>query len=180
MKNKFTPRRYAQALYEVAAENNSLESVTKDMLSIRKIFNEAPQIREYCLQFHGDRGSDMDFIETALFPYIGHYTKELLKIALKNNRISMLPFLPGAFDLVRDEKNDTVTVTVESAHVFPDEMISLLSEKMRKRINKTIKIETIVNLSLLGGFRIHWKNHLIDQSVAGRLKKIRNLLGEGI
>ena len=176
MMSTLTPRRYALALYEVAEETKSLESVEKDMARIRDIFDRTPQVRDYCLRIHGDRRFDMDFIETAFFPYVGKYTKEMLRIAVKNGRLLILPFLPHAFAMVGEEKNNTVTVKIETAHTFTGELISLLSQKMRKRIKKDIKIKTMVNPALLGGFRILWQNKIIDQSVAGRLKKIRAVM----
>jgi F-type H+-transporting ATPase subunit delta len=176
MNIKLIARRYALALYEAAAENNSLESAEYDMSVIRRMFAQAPQIREYCLQSHGDNRSEQVFIETAFFPYTGPYTKNMLSIAIKNKRLPSLPFIPGAFDRIADEKNGIVAVVIETAHTYSDEMISLLSQKMRKRIQKEIKIQTRVNPALLGGFRILWQNKILDRSAAGRIKEIRRMM----
>jgi len=176
MKSKFVAQRYATALYETAAENGILSSVKMDMTTIRTIFGHMPGIRDYCLQSRGNRSSNMVLLETAFFPNIGKYTKAMLIIAIKNNRISLLPFLPDSFDKVWDKKNNTVAVIIETAHTYSDETISLLSQKISGRIGKKTRIETKVNPALLGGFRFLWENKILDQSITGRLNKIRHIL----
>jgi F-type H+-transporting ATPase subunit delta len=176
MIGKVVALRYARALFEAARENGVIESITRDVSVIKEIFAKVPRIKQYCLQAHKKRASELDFINIAFLPYVGKFTQELLKLAVGNGRITSLPFIPMAFESIMDKESDSVLVGLETAHESGDEFVQRIARKMEKRIGKKIKIEKRIVPGLLGGFRILWQNRILDMSAAGRLKKISRLL----
>jgi len=178
MNTAIVARRYAQALYEIAIEHNVMGQVKEDMRAISIVLEGAPEIRRYCFRINLNRGDEKEFINIAFIPYVGSFTRQLLEILVRNRRLSSLPFLPVAFDGILDEKAGVVTVDIESAHQLTESIISGIREKMKRRIGKEINIRRRILPELLGGFRILWRNKIVDFTVRGRLKELRRLVSK--
>ena len=176
MSGQVTSIRYATALYEVAAENGSLDAVSRDMAFLNKLMNEAPQIKQYCLKMRKNNSQIAVFVETAFLPYVSEYTGSMISTAIRNGRLNMLPFIPDAFINIADRQSGIATAVLETAHEPADGLIDLIKERMQKKTDKPVKIKHTVNPDLLGGFKIWCEGRMIDNSAAGRLIRLKRLL----
>ena len=176
MSGQVTSTRYATALYEVAAEKDSLDAVSKDMAFLNNLMNEAPQIREYCLKTRKTNSQVLMFIETAFFPYVSEYTGSMIDTAVRNGRLNALPFIPDAFINIADKQSGIAIAFLETAHEPADGLIDIIKERMQQKTDKPVKIKHTVNPDLLGGFKIWCEGRMIDNSAAGRLVRIKRLL----
>jgi len=168
--------RYATAFYEVAIENNSLDTAAADMLFIEELINSSPEIKRYCLKAHNAGSKESTFVETAFLPYVSELTKNMINTAVRNGRLPILPMIPPAFRDIRDKRSGVASVLLETAHEPTEELLEVVSEQMRKKTDKIIKLECAVNPDLLGGFKVWYEGRLIDNSAAGRLIRMRRLL----
>jgi len=168
--------RYATALYEVAFEKNSLDTAVKDMLFIEDLINNSPEIKRYCLKAHNAGSQESTFVETAFLPYVSELTKNMINTAVRNGRLPVMPLIPSAFLHIRDKRSGIASVLLETAHEPTEGLLEVVSERMRKKTDKIIKLECAVNPDLLGGFKVWYEGRLIDNSAAGRLIRMRRLL----
>lgn len=171
-----TSARYATALYEVATERECLKGILQDMAFIENLFNSADEIKQFCLKPHTGGSQEMLFVETAFLPYVSDLTGNMITAAVNNGRLSMLPLLPEAFQDVYDKRSGIARVLLETAHEPAEGLLDIVTERMRKRTGKAVRVEHKVNSELLGGLKVWCEGRLIDNSAAGRLVRLRRLL----
>lgn len=172
-----TVLRYARALYEAARDAGALTDVAGDMQSIARILDEAPEIRNYCMAEEHPPASCAEFVELAFIPYIHDLTGRMLRIATENGRLAMIPLLPDAFDRVRAEESDVVSVLLETVQPADDELLQRVRERMNERLNMDIELKNQLNADLVGGFRILWRDRILDNSAIARLHALGRQMG---
>jgi len=170
--------RYATALYETALEKDTMDSVTEDLVFLNEVINETPEIRNYCLQTHQSHSQERLFIETAFLPYVSTLTGNMIETAVHNGRLAALPLIPQAFSDIQEKRSGIIKVLLETAHEPAEGLLDIITEKMKQRTGRDIRVEHQINPDLLGGFKLWYADHLIDNSAAGRLTRLQRLLKE--
>jgi F-type H+-transporting ATPase subunit delta len=168
--------RYAEALYEVAVENDALDAVLADMKFIGSLLADSPDIRNYCRRERVGGGQEAEFIEIAFLPYVSEYTGNMLQVAAANGRLSAIPLIPEAFAKIHEKRAGITKVVLETAHTPDAELLEIVKQRMAARTGRKIVVEQKLVPELMGGFRIWYDGHLIDSSVMGRLVRMRRVL----
>lgn len=105
-------------------------------------------------------GSD-EFLET-----LGHY-----------GRLLALPEIASEYEQFLAQGQKALEITIKSAYPLSDAEVKLLESKLQaKYADQTVRIQTSVDASLIGGFEIRSSDTVIDASVKGRLGKIAESL----
>lgn len=173
-----TAKRYAHALYDVAAEKHMIDTVAEDLATIDNMMSRAAPLKDYCLRRHTDRLVEMDFVMRAFVPFISPLTARVITLAVHNGRLAVVPHLFNAFTEIKNRNAGIVDVLVESPQVADMHTLETIKEKMRKYAGEHAVIRNAPVPGLLGGVRIIWNNRMIDLSIAGRLRKMRLLIKE--
>ena len=101
----------------------------------------------------------------------------LIKTLAHYGRLSVLQPIAIEFELLLAEGHQALEVTIASAYPLEAEEVQLLESKLKSRYRgKTIRIETVTDHSLIGGFEIRSSDTVIDATVRGRLAKIAETL----
>jgi F-type H+-transporting ATPase subunit delta len=74
--------------------------------------------------------------------------------------------------MILDEQNTTVA-EVETAYPLSDEQKNLLIKSLENQHNKKIKIDEVINQSLLAGIKISINNEVTDYSVRYKLNSMK-------
>jgi len=176
MSGRRVVKRYAKALYEVAEESGELDSVNSDIKVIADLMSE-PAIRGFCLRASSTAESRSQFLKIAFSPFItSSVMKNFINTVEENNREALLPYLPESYHEVLNERNNVINVVAEFASEPHEKLLSVLEEKLKKRLNSNIELIVRQNKNLLQGFRIIWQNNLLDRSAAGKLRELRKIL----
>jgi len=92
-------------------------------------------------------------------------------------RLLALPAISTEFETLVAQGQQALEVTITSAFPLAAEEVQLLESKLKARYaGKSIRVETAVDQSLIGGFEIRSSDTVIDATVRGRLSKIAESL----
>jgi F-type H+-transporting ATPase subunit delta len=141
-------------------------SVTADSAMIEVLKNPAVTAETKC-EILGDLTQDVtvDGVD-ALMEALAHY-----------GRLLALPAISTEFETLLAQGQQALEVTITSAFLLEADEIQLLESKLKTRYaGKTIRVETAVDQSLIGGFEIRSSDTVIDATVRGRLSKIAESL----
>ena len=141
-------------------------SVTADSAMVEVLKNPAVTAETKC-EILGDLTQDVtvDGVD-ALMEALAHY-----------GRLLALPAISTEFETLLAQGQQALEVTITSAFVLEADEIQLLESKLKTRYaGKTIRVETAVDQSLIGGFEIRSSDTVIDATVRGRLSKIAESL----
>lgn len=169
-------RPYAKAVFEHAVEHKAEEAwleflrhcsvVVSDVQMVEALKNPGveasvkSQIVSDLTQAAAVSGS------TALLDALAYY-----------GRMLALPEITTEYERLLAGRQQALDVTITSAFELSTDEIALLEKKLKtKYAGKTIRIETAVDQSLIGGFEIRSSDTVIDATVRGRLAKVAEAL----
>ena len=141
-------------------------SVTADSAMVEVLKNPAVSAETKC-EILADLTQDVavDGVD-ALMEALAHY-----------GRLLALPAISTEFETLLAQGQQALEVTITSAFPLEADEIQLLESKLKTRYaGKTIRVETAVDQSLIGGFEIRSSDTVIDATVRGRLSKIAESL----
>ncbi|WHQ46384.1 MAG: ATP synthase F1 subunit delta [Candidatus Midichloria sp.] len=169
-------KKYSKALYEVAKEQNSLESIKKDLNVIsEKLSNNKHYKRLMFSQFSPYKMKKM-FINTALDGLnIRDIARNFIEVLLVNNRINMLDYMIECFSEITLYNSGVVKANLTVCPHHGD-IGQFIKEQLKNVSGKEILLETGENKEILGGFIIRVGNKVLDYSLRTRLNKLKKVL----
>lgn len=165
---------YAQALFELSLESESLENVCSELKQCREIFDENPQLvkllsspvilktekHEVINKIFGESGMVHDFI----------------CLVTDKNRISYFGKITDAFIEHYNQHNNITEMTVITSIPLKPDLKARLIKKLEQKSGKTVKLNERVDPSIIGGIILRMGNSQIDNSIKGRLDAVAQQL----
>jgi F-type H+-transporting ATPase subunit delta len=170
-------RRYAEALYQVAAEQNAIESTETELRTVATGAADVPRFRQFLAHPLISRERKTALLREA-FPKISDRTKNLLELLIRNRRETYLDLVYDEYVAVRVAAEGLTRVAVTTARPLDDDQRRRLAEKLEEALHRRVLLEESVDERLLGGARIEMDGRVIDGTLRARLEKLRAALGE--
>lgn len=172
MRSQEVARRYATALYQLAVEQEAVDS-TEDEL--RTVIDETTQTREisrYLAHPLVSRRRKTEFVGR-MFPDLSERMRSLFGLLIRNRRETYLDLICAEFIAVRAEAEGLIPVYVTTARPLNDEQRGRLTSNMEQALKQRVRLEERIDEELLGGARIETGGRVIDGSLRGRLDRLR-------
>lgn len=171
-------RRYAEAAFEVAMRDGTLEAwraeldlaagIVSDERVLDVLANPAIPAEK--------RGS---VLEDVLGRNVSRPVLNLIQLMLKRGRIELLPRVAAEFRRLDDDRQGITHATAISAAPLEPDEIRALTARLEQSTGDRIALDVQVDPSLLGGIVVRVGDRMIDGSVRGRLERLRNQLISG-
>lgn len=168
-------RPYAKALFELANENNELQSWS-DKLAILSQVSADEQVADLIANPEVANEDVISLFESVGGDALDEQAKNLLKLAAENDRLDSFPEVAEAFESLRADKEGTIEAEVTSAFAVNATQKKLITEALQKRLGCDVTLTTNVDKDLVGGVIIRAGDLVIDGSVSNQLKKITKTL----
>ena len=174
MAQQLSGRRYAQAIFDLALENDQVEQWGEDLEVVAEVFGDA----EFnALLKHADMPAADKLNATAsVLADINPLVRNLVDLLVSKNSVdSILDVYSGYTELLdrhlgRQRVEITTAVPLESAE--SDRIGSFVTGLIRSEVVLTTKVDE----SILGGLVIQIGDRLLDGSTKARLDGLRNRL----
>ncbi|KAH7484879.1 hypothetical protein PRIC1_004191 [Phytophthora ramorum] len=171
--------RYANALYSVAAKQNQLEAVEKELLTIEETIAKEPNFASFLHDPTIARASKKEDIskvmEKAKFskPVAG-----LFEVLAENGRLPDVKGVISTYKKLMGAYRGEVQAKVTSADALTKAQLDQVKKALAARVEKNEKLllETVVDPEILGGLKVQIGNYFIDLSLATKIDKINTLL----
>jgi F-type H+-transporting ATPase subunit delta len=166
--------RYAKALLDLAKEQGKLENVKGDVDNLII----ATSNRDLVLLLKSPIVSKMKkagVLEALFGDGFEEMTLSFMDILLSKGREMYIPEIATEFLAQYKILNKISTVKVTSAQPMNDATLASIRAKLVESsdLAENIEIETEVDSSLIGGFKLEFNNRLYDASVAHRLNEMK-------
>ena len=102
--------------------------------------------------------------------------QNFLNVLAGYDRLELLPEISDMYELLKANHEKTMEVEVTSAFDISEGELVDLSTALKKKLQRDINLETVIDKSLLGGVVIKAEDTVIDDSVRGKLQKLSNEL----
>lgn len=107
---------------------------------------------------------------------LGDTGRNLVRVLADNRRLRLAPELARVYEELRAEAEGVVDVEIVAAQPLKEAQQQRLSDALRQRLGKEIRLHSRVDESLIGGAVIHAGDTTIDGSVRGQLTRLSSAL----
>ncbi len=169
-------RPYARAVFDRANETSSLESWSTALNLLAAVAGQ-DKIKMLCespaVSAEQRASAMIDVCGDAL----DQQAKNLLYLLAENGRLPLLPELVRQFEQMKAALERTVDVEVSSAFPLDDAAEKHLAQALQKKLDRSVRLTSSVDKSLLGGVIVRAGDLVIDGSMRGKLGKLADSLG---
>lgn len=178
MADRSLARRYARAFIEIAQESNRTDKLGEQLSAVLGAFRAHDAMLLNAFSNPVYTVTERTAVLEDVLPKLGleKDLANLLRLMLRNDRMSLLPEVVDSFIELADEAANRVRVVVETAEPLGPQLEAEVRAALEKVTGKTVLIQTRVDASLIGGLVARVGGKVYDASVRNRLQTLRQTL----
>jgi F-type H+-transporting ATPase subunit delta len=170
-------RRYAAALYQIAAEDHAVSEMEDELAAIAVETSENIDVRRFLAHPLVPRGAKSELLLRA-FPSTSERMRNFLDLVIGNRRETYLDLIYKEFTDIRATDEGRVQVTVTTAQTLSEEDRQRLLQRLEAALKHPVLLEERTDEDLLGGARIETAGRVMDGTLRARLAALRMQLGD--
>ncbi len=164
-------RPYAQAIFKLAMEKKQLPAWSKTLVNLLELVSEksiAALIKDVTVS----KQDLSDVLVEVSAKAINTQGKNLLRVLVENGRLTLLAEIAAVYELLRAEEEGAVEADVITAFPLTEAMEKKIASALKARLGKKVKINAVIDKSVIGGAIIRAGDLVIDGSASGKLDKL--------
>lgn len=179
MVNEVSTKRYAQAIFTIAIDTNSIEKWQTDLDTIEQILTnknlsdilDSPQIpRSSKAQIIGDLAGNL----------VSELAINLITLLSLNNIAHIIPDVKLDFLKLLDEHKGITRGTLISAVAMTTSQSNKIEQILSDRIGNPVELTSKINPDIIGGFLAKIGDKVIDGSIKTKLTEMRRQVIEQV
>ncbi|TPG38687.1 F0F1 ATP synthase subunit delta [Sphingomonas koreensis] len=169
--------RYATALFELARDAKTIETVEASLATLRHALDESDDFKRLTTSPLVSRGQAIAAAEAVATSLgLDPTTKRFIGVLAENRRLSQLAPAIRAFRQLAAAHRGETSAEVTSAHPLSDDQVTALKQQLRTRLGRDVAIDLSVDPSLLGGLVVRIGSQMIDSSIKTRLNSLAHAM----
>lgn len=169
-------KRYSKALFELAMEQNQLEEVEQQLLELKAIFDEEPELG-FILTDVRLSLAEKEVIVKKLEQGFSGIVRHFIRVVYEYRRMDDLPLMIADFEKLCDQHRGIIHGTVTTVIPLNERQQQALSEQLARLLDcKEVILTNKVDDSIIGGMVVEADNRIIDGSIKEKLNKLSALL----
>ncbi|MDR3411461.1 MAG: F0F1 ATP synthase subunit delta [Formivibrio sp.] len=164
-------RPYAEALFRLASETNSLADWLKTLTQLAEVAKN-PEAQEAVTnpRFSTEQKQALllGLLEGESRPEVVNF----VAMVLQNRRFIALPTIERMFEELKIASEGHVEAQIETAFALSDAQLNELTAVLSQQFNRKINAEVSVNAALIGGAKVTVGDLVVDASVRGKLSAL--------
>ena len=156
--------RYAEALYSLKKDENSLEFSQKEIKELIKVLKENPDFL-VVLNSSYKEFEEKEQIIDKVFIGVDEEIKTLIKIVVKNHRGQYLTEIFENYNSLVNEYRGVLEGLVYSTEPLSESQLAKLNSAIGKIETRPVELKNIIDPSLIGGVKVVINDHIYDGSI---------------
>ena len=171
--------RYATALFDLSKEGKTIKALEGDIDALSAALDSSADLRALIVSPILSR-EEQSAAVSAVAAKMGLSPMVANTLALlgAKRRLFVLPHLLADLRARISEEKGEVTASVVSATKLSAAQAKQLAETLKASIGKTVKLNTTVDESLIGGLVVNVGSKMIDTSIRSKLASLQNAMKE--
>lgn len=164
---------YADALFELAEEQNILDSVCEELVAVSYILSENSEFVKLVQAPTVSADEKKALISAAFENKVCETVFNFINVLSEKGRMKYFTNIAGKFKEMYNEKNNILEVTAVTAAPLSETLRTKLVDKLTKASEKKIVLKEKTDKSIMGGIILNYGNSQMDASVKTRLENMR-------
>jgi len=167
-------RPYAKAAFDFAVEANAIESWL-EMLVFAAEVSKDETIKGF-LSGGASAEQSQELFLNICDVQVDSNGQNFIKILAENGRLLVLPQIVAEFSALKAELEKTIFVDVTSAVELTADKLTTLSAALEKRLARKVKLNCIVDATIISGLVIQAGDLVLDSSFRNKLNRLATTL----
>ena len=167
---------YAQALYELAKEENLDTVILQQLNVLDESFAQEPEFLRLLAAPNLSKAERCDILDQSFRGKVEQYLLNFLKLLMEKGHICHFHRCYKAYRDAYNFDHGIVCVKAVSAVALTDSQKEKLTKKLEAITGKTISLECGIKTDILGGIRLDYDGMQVDGTVKSRLDAVADLL----
>ena len=174
MAQQLSGQRYAQAIFDLALENNEVEQWGQDL----EVVSEAFQDSDFAaLMKHADMSAaDKQAATGSVLAGVNTMVRNLVDLLVSKGSVDSIADVYTSYTELLDQHLGRQRVEVTTAIVLDDTEANRITSFVSELVRREVVLTTKVDESILGGLVIQIGDRLLDGSTKARLDGLKNRL----
>ncbi|MEM7194133.1 MAG: F0F1 ATP synthase subunit delta [Pseudomonadota bacterium] len=169
-------RPYAQAVFELAKEQGDL-AAWSDQLDLLAAIAADPATQELVNNPQVSADQIGEFFQSVAGANLSESAANLIKLVVRNDRVSALPDIAKAYAEKRAEAESTVEAEMVTATEISEQQQQQFASVLEKKLGRSVKLSFDVDEDLIGGAVIRAGDWVLDGSVKSQLDQLVGAIG---
>ncbi|WP_334072195.1 MULTISPECIES: F0F1 ATP synthase subunit delta [Paenibacillus] len=165
-------KRYAKALYEIAAQEGRTLEVENELKALTSSFKSGDEIERFIASPNISSETKWELISRAIEDKLSKPVVSLMKLLVERGRTELLPELLEGYIQISGEALGMANATVYTTYPLNEEEKQQVEAEFGQLVKKKIRIENVIDKDLLGGMKVRIGDTLYDGSLAGKLERL--------
>jgi len=165
--------RYAKALIDLAQEQNAVEEMKNDMELFHHTLRANPELKAVLANPIVSHSKKIKILDEVFSGKVNKASITFFKLMVNKSRGEVLYGTSQEYINMYDVKNNIIHANVVSATALSAENKKKMVADIQAATGGTIKLNTKIDASLIGGFVLTVGDREVDTSIANDLKKLK-------
>ncbi|MGM0875085.1 MAG: F0F1 ATP synthase subunit delta [Bacillota bacterium] len=176
MSKGIVAKRYAVALFELAKEQNTIGQIELELLDVKEVFTKNKELIDV-LNHPKITNETKKSIIKGSFASVSQQVVNTLLLLVDRHRVDIVIDIVSYFVQKANEIRGTEDAIVYSVRPLTENELTSISTSFAKKIGKTsLRLQNVVDKTLIGGVKLRIGNRIYDGSVSGKLERIERQL----
>lgn len=176
MSQSVVAKRYAVALFEIGKGKSNLDQLEEELLVVKDIFKNDQSLQQFLENPRLSSEQKKELIRN-VFKDVTKETLNTLQLMIDKRRIDIIEDVVDEFLKMKNEARGIAEADVYSVRELTEEEKKQIQDAFAKKMTiNTLRINNIVDPSILGGLRIRVGNEIYDGTVKTQLKRLEQKL----
>lgn len=168
--------RYGKALFAAAAAKGEEARVQQDLQASQAALRDLAPVLRHPRVPAADKKQKL---EKALGGKVAPVTLAFLGLLVDKKRFDLLPLIGVGLGKLVADKNNTAKASVRSARPLSAEAQKTLKDKLKIFAGRTVELEIKEDPELIGGLVVRLGDWVLDSSLRGQLRRMKENLNHG-
>ncbi len=173
-----TGNNYAEALFMLAREENSIEEFYEGLKTAQEIFENNLEYLQFLSTPSIPKFERTAALAAAFEGKINEHILSFLQILCEHGKAEDFFDCFAEYERLREWARAAVVATVKTAVELNETQKQGLVEALEKRTGKSVTLKCVVDKNLLGGVQVEIDGEILDGSVKSNLKRAREVISE--
>ena len=169
-------KRYALALFQTAQKYDVIRPVEGDLIGIVSLLEHNVEFRRLLLSPSVSREEKLRIVEKLLSDRVTAITLHAVRLMLEKGREEEIEWVQRDYVRLRRDHENVLFASITTSEALDDELRKRVVDKLAQLTGKSIEPDFRIEPHLIGGIRVAYENYVLDGSLRGGLRRMKEHL----